>query len=289
MPCHRGIFSFLPIRPGTPQRTKKLPETPGARRPWRALAPLLVITLILPMLLGAGCGPGREEILVFSAASMRDVLTPLGKEYSSQHNLRVRFSFGGSVTLAQQILRGAPADLFLPAGAYPMDLLEEEGLLAPDSRRELVTNELVLIVASGRGEEDATLREALSHSKRVALADPQLAPAGRYTREALQNLGLWEGLEFRLVFGGDVRTALAYVESGNVDAGIVYRTDALTSGKVEVALVMPKGAYPAITYPVAVLRRSNHQEESARFVEFLLGETSASQFQRYGFGIANGP
>lgn len=222
---------------------------------------------------------------MFAAASLRDALIPLGEEFETKHNITVRFSLGGSVTLSRQLELDAPGDLFISAGDSPMDNLEEEGLLTPDTRTALLTNRLVVVVPSGEEDESATLDETLARSNRIALADPKLAPAGQYAEEALRNLGLWDELKSKLVFGGDVRTALAYVESENADAGIIYLTDALNSDGVRIAHEVPSESHSAIVYPAAILSRSDRQEAAAKFLAFLQQESSRAQFQRHGFGV----
>ena len=264
-------------------------EGKDCRRRTGILSPFLVAMAALVLLLAPACGGGGDELLVFAAASLRDVVTPLGEEFQSEHNIKVRFSFAGSVTLSQQLLRGAPGDLFIAAGADPMDRLDREGLLALDSRRVLLTNQLVLVAPTDTKDGRATLDEALANSNRIALADPQLAPAGQYAREALQSLGLWDELKPKMVFGGDVRTSLAYVESGNADVGLVYQTDAMITSKVRVAQVVPAEFHSAIIYPVAVLERSDRKEAAVKFLAFLQQDAAAAQFHRHGFGVPKSP
>ena len=222
---------------------------------------------------------------MFAAASLRDALIPLGEEFETKHNIKIRFSLGGSVTLSRQLERHAPGDLFISAGDGPMDNLEEEGLLTPDTRTALLTNRLVVVVPTDEEDEAATRDETLARSNMIALADPKLAPAGQYAEEALRNLGLWDELKSNLVFGGDVRTALAYVESENADAGIIYLTDALNSDGVRIAHEGTPESHSARVYPAAVLRRSDRQEAAAKFLAFLQEESSQAKFQRHGFGV----
>ena len=147
----------------------------------------------------------------------------------------------------------------------------------------MLGNRLVVAVAPEGGGPPADTVSALRRSKRIGMADPGLAPAGQYAKEALQSLGLWEELEPRLVFGNDVRVTLFYAETSNVDTAIVYITDALNSDKIGQTVEVPREAYPAIIYPGAVTERSDNQPEALRFLEFLTEETSYGRFEELGF------
>ena len=182
-------------------------------------------------------------------------------------------------------MRGAPADAFVSAGPGPMDALENEGLLDAVSRVALLTNVLVLVTgADDVGPEGPASVQALikAHDK-LAIADPELAPAGRYAREALQALGIWAEVQPRLVYGGDVRVALGYVATGNVDLGLVYLTDAQARDRVVVVATVPEGAHEPIVYPAAVLAASLHPDAARRFLAFLQGEDARRTFREYGF------
>ena len=245
------------------------------------LFPALVLLLVV-----SSCGSeGRKEILVFTAASLTNVMERLGQQYTETEGVKVSFNLGGSTDLAQQIIRGAPADAFISAGPLPMDKLEDRGLLIPDTRADLLTNDLVLVgrldVAENKGI--AAIADLTSADVRVAIANPDLAPAGRYAREALLNLGLWEPLRPRLVFGQNVRVALSYVETNNVDAGIVYRTDALAVENLVELASIPKESYSPIVYPAGVVERSDHVDAARKFLVFLQTEEARETFREYGF------
>ena len=257
----------------------QLDDTKPARWKYPVALALLVTLFLLP----TSCGRGGQEVLVFAAASLRDVLIPLGEEYKAKHNVTVKFSWGGSVTLARQLEFGAPGDLFISAGAAPMDKLDSQGLLTPHTRAAILSNRLVVVLPLDADPGPQTLRQALAASPRVALADPKLAPSGRYAQELLRSLGLWEDMAARMVFGGDVRAALAYVESKAADAGIVYLTDALNSGRVQIAHEVPPGLHSPIVYPAAVLKTSDRQDAAAKFLAFLQAESSQAHFRSHGF------
>ena len=253
----------------------------------RYLIKILLSTLIISsLLLGTNCNRDEDEVLVFAAVSMKDVLTPIAEEFSTINQIKIRFNFGASTSLAQQISWNSPADLYISAGDSPVELLLQKDLIKPGSRRALVTNQLVLIVPSGKSKQGATIEDILLKSKRIAIADPNLSPAGIYAKESLENLGLWDILESRLIFGSHVRNVLTYVESGNVDAGFVYITDTLTTNKVEVPLIIPTDKYSPIIYPIVLLKTSPNPSGASQFRDFLFEEPSISHFNKYGFNTA---
>ncbi|MFW6174867.1 MAG: molybdate ABC transporter substrate-binding protein, partial [Chloroflexota bacterium] len=168
---------------------------------------------------------------------MTDALSKIGEDFEDARGIAVEFSFGGSNTLAGQIANGAPADAAIFAGGPPMDRLEEAGLLAPGTRLDALRNRLVVI---GRGDMAPleSLDQIADSNGRVALADPELAPAGAYAREALRGAGLWDQLNDRLIPTSDVRAAAAAVESGDAEYGLVYSSDAAAiSGVTEIMSV----------------------------------------------------
>ena len=213
----------------------------------------------------------------------------VGEEFHEAHGVRVRFSYGGSVAMAQQLARGAPADLFLSAGPGPMDSLERQELLEPGTRIDLLGNVLVVVAGDGVDAALSEPRDLLtSDVRRLAVADPQLAPAGAYAREALQSLGLWTPLEPKLVIGPDVRTVLAYVESGNADAAVVYGSDAAIAPDLRVLWTFAPETHSPLVYPAAALREARDPESARLFLEFLSGAEAAGVFDKYGFRRLHG-
>jgi molybdate transport system substrate-binding protein len=233
----------------------------------------------------AGPAPGSAEISVFAAASLADALSEIGAAWAASSAGRPPFlNFGGSSDLARQIRAGAPADVFFSADAAQMDGLEREGLVRRAERVDLLSNTLVVVVPAGSA---AQVRRAsdLATFRSIALADPQAVPAGVYARTWLERLGLWGVLLPRVVPALHVRAALAAVESGNVEAGIVYRTDAARSSRVRVALQVPREDGPAIVYPVAPVGASRG---GAGFVAFLQAPSARETFARHGFLVLGG-
>jgi molybdate transport system substrate-binding protein len=221
---------------------------------------------------------------VFAAASLSDSLKAIAPAYEQQNGDKLLFNFGASSLLARQIEEGAPADVFFSADEMKMDGLDRKGLLLTGTRQKRLGNALVIVIAN-----DSRLiissAEDLRKTKRLALAEPRTVPAGIYAREFLVRKGLWLELERKVVPTDNVRAALAAVESGNVEAGIVYKTDAAISKKVKVAYEVPAKDSPDISYPVAVLKESSDAAAAKRLVEFLASPASSKVFESFGFVV----
>ena len=243
----------------------------------------MVAAMFLACVFLSSCGGGDDRLLVFAASSLTDSMQELAETYKEQTGVRVDLSFGASNRLVQQVSRGAPADVLITAGAQPIDRLENQGLVVKGSRRPLLTNRLVLVTRSDTSEGISSLEELAGTAGMLAIADPELAPAGRYAKEGLVYLGLWEGLQSRLVFGANVRTTLGYVESGNVAVALVYRTDAAVSQNARVVDTLAEETHSPIVYPVVVLVSSDKQQEASAFIEFLASEEVSQVFRRMGF------
>ncbi len=194
--------------------------------------------------------------------------------------------FASSGKLQRQIEQGAPADLFISAGEKEMDALTEQGPVVTDHHRSLLHNELVLIVP----RNDKRIKDFgdLTKANQIAVGQPRTVPAGEYSKQALQYMKLWDPLKSRMVFAGDVRQVLTYVETGNVDAGLVYRTDAEASDQVTVAATAPPESHRSIVYPVGVVKGSKNREEADRFHEWLYKKKAGQFFVNTGFGMLRG-
>ncbi|MCP3100649.1 molybdate ABC transporter substrate-binding protein [Myxococcus sp. K15C18031901] len=232
--------------------------------------------------------PARaEEGLVFAAASTTDVLQELQPAFTKATGHTVKFAFGASSDLARQAMAGAPADAFLSADEARMDAVERAGLLRPGTRVDLLSNRLVVVVPSDAKQVPKGPGE-LKSLRRLALADPAMVPAGVYARAWLEKVGLWTALSPKVVPALDVRAALAAVESGRVDAGVVYATDAAQSKKVRVAFEVPAPDAPRIVYPAAALVKGKAPAVGQAFVTFLQTDVARAAFARHGFGMAGG-
>jgi len=219
--------------------------------------------------------------VVFAAASLADALGEIGKDFEARTGLRVVLGCGGSNDLARQIRAGAPAQVFVSANAERMDEMQGAGLVRAEDRVDLLSNRLVVVVPAGAKVVPATAGD-LTRVRRLALGDPQAVPAGIYARQWLEKRGVWERVRDRVVPTLDVRAALAAVESGNADAGIVYRTDGAISRRVRVALEVPADETPRIVYPAALLAGARGPAARA-FYEHLRSPAAREVFERLGF------
>ena len=240
---------------------------------------------LLAVLASCGDGRGAEESassapVVLAASSLQESLSAAAEAFAAQGHEPPVLSFAATSALARQVERGAPADLFIAADEDWMDVLEEARLLAEGSRANLLANRLVIVAP--RGEQTAA-GDPLRGEGRIAIADPEAVPAGRYAKAALQHLGGWEEVESRVIPAENVRAALALVERGEVDRGIVYATDALASDQAVVLFRFPENSHPPIRYPAALLAASDNPE-AARFLGFLRSEEARAIFRRHGFG-----
>ncbi len=227
-----------------------------------------------------------EELLVFAAASLTEALQESAKAFESETGIHVVFNLGGSGLLARQIEQGGPADLFFSADEARMDGLERGGWLLDGTRRTRLANTLVVVVPRDsrlQVSSAASLTNAVV--RRLALADAQTVPAGMYAKSYLESLQIWNALKARVLPAESVRAALAAVESGNADAGIVYKTDAAMSTKVRVALEITATEGPKIRYPLAVIRTTRHPEAARRLLDHLSGAWTGEIFLRHGFQL----
>ncbi len=249
---------------------------------------LLRFTILILLGLSASpCGLRAAELMVFAAASLSESLQEIATDYEKQTRDHLVFNFGGSGLLARQIEQGGPADLFFSADEARMDALEKGNWLLPGTRKSRLSNTLVIVVATDHGASVATPTDLTSTSvRRLALAETRSVPAGIYAREFLERQHLWTAVESRVVPTENVRAALAAVESGNADAGIVYKTDAAITKRVRVVYEIPAKDLSPISYPVAVLRASRQPEAAQRFLAYLLSPKTAEVFRRRGFLIA---
>ena len=225
---------------------------------------------------------------VFAAASLIDALNEMAPHFEKTHGDKLVFNFAASNILARQILEGAPADVFISADETQMDGLQEAGFLLEGTRRRLLSNTLAVVVGIDSHLQILGPQQLAADTlKRLALADTRAVPAGVYAKEYLEKNGVWEALKERVVPTENVRAALAAVESGNADAGIVYKTDATISKVVKVAYVVPPHEGPRISYPIAIIKNSGHPDAARRFVAYLTTEAAMAVFRRYGFLIGD--
>jgi len=251
---------------------------------------LLASAILTVMPLHAEDQP-QPQVQVSAAASLTDALKEIAAAYKPA---KLNFNLAASSALARQIEEGAPVDVFISADEAKMDGLEKKGLLIPGTRRDLLGNTLVVVAAQ---EEKVPLANIHDLTKRknikIAIGQPETVPAGIYAKEYLTKAGIWDALKDELVPTENVRAALAAVEAGNAQYGIVYKTDALISKKVHVVLEVPASEGPKIVYPVAIVDASIKTPRNPApvnaFVEFLFSPTAQAIFRKDGFLVLSGP
>jgi molybdate transport system substrate-binding protein len=229
----------------------------------------------------------KTELVISAAASLQESLLAIQPEYEkSNSHIKLTFNFGSSGTLQKQIEQGAPADVFIAAGAKQMKSLVDKNLVELANQFPLLSNDLVLILpiySKIKLEKLENLKK--NEFNHVALGIPETVPAGAYAKETLQYLNMYDALKSKLVQTKDVRQVLTYVETGNADAGFVYRTDAMTSTKVIVALTIDAKMHEPITYPAGIVKATKHLKEAKSFYQYLQGKDAAAVFVRNGFKI----
>lgn len=228
-----------------------------------------------------------DGLTIFAAASLTNVMEQISSDYTARTGVPVRCSFAASSALARQIEAGTRADVFLSADLEWMDYLEQRKLVRPETRRNLLGNDLVL-VAPADSKVNLTIAKgfplvAALGDGRLATGDPDLVPVGRYAQAALTQLGLWKDVESRLVRAENVRAALAYVARGEAPLGIVYRTDALVESKVRVVDAFPADSHPPIVYPVALTAVAD--AKAADFLAYLSQPAATERFRSAGFKV----
>jgi len=252
--------------------------------------PRVLLLFVVALLFLAGGGlmfghPAQTELTVSAAISLKDALDEAKQIYTKEHpDVAIAINYGASGTLQLQIEQGAPVDVFLSAAPKQMDALETKGLLLAGTRKDLLQNEVVLVAPKDsklglRSFQDLTRTDV----KQVALGEPTTVPAGQYAKETLTSLGIYDTVNAKAVLAKDVRQVLTYVETGNVDAGIVYATDAASSSKVTVVATAPPKSHAPVIYPGAVIKASKNPEAAKSLLDFLAGPRGAAVFQKYGF------
>jgi molybdate transport system substrate-binding protein len=259
----------------------------------------LLLCMVLVLTIFTGCATDKEqtpanaspaenvELIISAAASLTDALEEIKTAYEDSHtNIKLNFNFGASGALQQQIEQGAPADLFLSAAAKNMKLLIEKQLIEESQHKSLLINELVVVIpADGKSTVQSIDDLAKEDIRHLAIGIPETVPAGNYAKEALTNAKLWDALQSKIVQGKDVRQVLTYVESGNAEAGFVYKTDALTSDDVIIAFPVDPKSYTPIEYPAGIVKATKHSKEASDFYTYLQSKEAQAVFEKFGFSI----
>jgi molybdate transport system substrate-binding protein len=234
---------------------------------------------------GRGDAAESKEITVSAAISLKNAFEEIGELFeSSNKGVHVLFNFGASGDLMTQIKGGAPVDLFASAAVKDMDGLAKEGFLLEGTKTNFVTNTVVLIVPASSTVSIATFEDLTrSEIKKIAVGNPQTVPAGRYAEETLQYYKVSERLKDKLILAENVRQVLDYVARGEVDAGVVYATDAIVRQEVKVAATAPESSHKPVIYPIAIVKDSKNEQVARTFISFVLSEEGKKVFEKNGF------
>ena len=259
---------------------------------------IALISLLLFSLAVAGCtssengdkaqeNASQKEVYIVAAASMTDAVKEIGANYEKQHpDVKLMYNFGSSGALQSQIEQGAPADVFISAAQKQMNALEEENLIDKATRKDLLENKVVLIVPKNStlvlDDFAATATDKVS---KIALGEPKSVPVGQYSEEIFTNLNLWADIKAKAVYASDVRQVLSWVETGEVDCGVVYATDAAISDKVKVLLEAPAGTHKPVVYPAAMVSSSKNPEIAKDFLAYLSQDEQKAILAKYGFDV----
>ncbi|MFP5112530.1 molybdate ABC transporter substrate-binding protein [Bacillaceae bacterium C204] len=264
---------------------------------------LLFFSMMLLLLAVTGCSNNEQsrmpdeqkkeldekkvELTISAAASLQNALNDIKATFDKENpNVTVNYNFGASGALQQQISQGAPVDLFFSAAEDKFDKLVQDGLIEKTKGTDLVGNELVLVVPNDSNKGIKTF-EDLTKTDKISIGTPEAVPAGQYAKDTLEELNVWSSVEGKVIYAKDVRQVLTYVETNNVDAGIVYKTDALISPKVKIVATAEENTHAPIIYPLGVIKNSTHQKEAQLFYDYLQNETSLKTLEKYGFKRIN--
>jgi molybdate transport system substrate-binding protein len=250
---------------------------------WIVVLVLLVVTI-------SGCGSNgsssspASELTISAAVSLKDAFDEIAEISKKRNGARIHFNYGASGALQKQIESGAPADIFASAGAKQMDELMSKGLIITDTRKDFARNSLVLIVPAKSVVVSSFADLANPAVRKVAVGNPKTVPAGQYSDQTLTKLKLLPQMQTKLIFAEDVRQVLDYVVRDEVDAGIVYSSDALSAGdKIKIAAHAPDDSHDPILYPIAVIKDSKQQEAARKFIDLILSSEGQAIMIKHGF------
>lgn len=252
----------------------------------------LIIIALISLLIFTACEKNNStaeenELLVSAAASMTDVLQEIAENYKMiSPTTKLTFTFGSSGALQTQIEEGAPADIFISAAQKQMTALEKKDLIVKDSKKTLLVNKVVLIAPKDSNLSLTSFKDVIKDEVgKLALGEPTGVPVGQYSEEIFTSLDILDKVKIKAVYGSDVRTVLTWVESGEVDCGVVYATDAYSTGKVKIVAEAPEGSHKEVTYPVAVIKSSPNVEKAQEFLNYLSTDEAVQIFEKYGFSM----
>ncbi|MGD1075428.1 MAG: molybdate ABC transporter substrate-binding protein [Thermodesulfovibrionales bacterium] len=232
-----------------------------------------------------------KGIIVSAAISLKNALEEIGTLYESrQRGAKVSFNFGASGDLVRQIEGGAPVDVFASAAEKDMDEAEKKGLIEPGTRKDFAANTVVLVVPAKEGQLIKSFSDLSSGEiKKVAIGNPKTVPAGRYAEEIFQFYRVYDAIKNKLIFAENVRQVLDYVGRGEVDAGVIYLSDAMLKATgVKVAAIAPSGSHTPAIYPIAVIKGTKASDLSKEFIAVVTSEEGQTILRTYGFGSVTG-
>jgi len=248
----------------------------------------VLVLVFLSVLLTAGISlaESQKKITVSAAMSLKNAFEEIGKFYEDRHKgTKIVFNFGSSGTLRRQIEGGAPVDVFASASQKDMDIIEQKGMIMKDTRLDIATNTVVLIVPAESKKEIKSFEDLVSKNiKRITIGNPKTVPIGQYAHEVLKHYRIAENIKDRLIFAENVRQALDYVARGEVDAGIVYLTDAMVRTKaVKIAATAPETSHKPVVYPMAVMKGSKNEKSAKLFIDLVVSDKGKKILEKYGF------
>ncbi len=245
---------------------------------------LSAIALLFVLLTSCAQNSPPQSLTVSVAASLQNVMQEVKQDYVNiQPDVKITYNFGASGALQQQIEQGANVDVFISAAAKQMDALQSKNLVLADTRKNLLGNQIVLIVPNNAQDISSFKDLTRDRITKIALGEPKSVPAGKYAQEVLNYFKIFELTKSKFIFAKDVRQVLSYVETENVDAGIVYATDAKLSKLVKIVATAPAKSHSPVVYPVAVIQSSKNITQAKSFVSFLLSKEANNIYEKYSF------
>jgi len=227
------------------------------------------------------------SLTISAAASLKDAIAEIQQLYTQQQPVTITNNFGASGSLQQQMEQGAPVDIFISAATIQMDALQQKGLIITDTRKNILSNQVVLIAPKNSNLVSNFKDLTSAGLQKIALGEPKSVPAGKYAQEVLTFYNIFNQIKPKIIYAKDVRQVLTYVETGNVDAGIVYLTDAKVSD-VKIVAIAPANSHSPVVYPVAVIKASKSINAAKKFVQFLSSKLASNVFNKYGFTKVTG-
>ena len=257
---------------------------------------LILISLLAMGVIISGCGGEKKEaaktaapveLHVSAAASMTDAMKELTDDYQKKNpDVKLVFNFAASGELQQAIEQGAPVDIFISAAQNQMDALDKGGLLAVGTRKDLLENKVVLIVPKDSKAALTKFEDVLKDDvKKIGLGEPKGVPVGQYSEEIFGKLGILDQVKAKAVYGSNVRQVLSWVDTGEVDAGVVYATDAAISKGNKVICTAPEGSHKPVIYPMAIIKSTKQAEAAKAFAAYMAGADGKKVFEKYGFAV----